>query len=132
MAEMTDIEVMTLGVGLASPLQTSTTKGDLVAVSGADNVVNVISDLITTQVGERLMKEDIGTHVGASLFENVEQLAEFVPQEIVEVIQQYEPRVNNVRADFIPNPTNPSQIKLKVSWVVRSTGIAGSLVYPYG
>lgn len=125
----TALEETVLGKGVKSPLETNPTTGGLVTLSGSENVRNCIMDLISTRVGQRVMREDYGIEASDQLFENPLSVVDVVPLRIVEGIRRFEKRVKDVRA--VGRQISNTLVHVEVSWTLRSTGARDSLVYPF-
>lgn len=119
----------TLGKGISFPLTIDANTKDFVKVAYEENVKECIYWLISTRVGERIMNEDVGTLVNASIFEDMEVVADVVPFQIAEAIAKFEPRVENVRVKA--EQTSLTELRVTVIWTVRATGRVDNLVYPY-
>lgn len=118
-----------LGKGVKYPLTMDKATGDFARVANEDNVRECIYWLIATRVGERVMNEDFGTTANDSLFQDIEAVADVLPFQIADVIARYEPRVTHVKLKT--ERTGVSDLRITITWIVRSTGRGGSLVYPY-
>ena len=123
------VEREPLGRGLASPLSIDPVTKDFRRLEGPDNVKQCIIDLLTTQVGERVMNEDFGTRLPPLLFENADGLVDVIPVHVVEAISRFEPRVRNpkARATVIGNST----IQVQISWEIRTSGRRENMTYPF-
>ena len=123
------LEQQYLGTGLLSPLRTDPDTLDFQTVSGEENVLKCIEDLLMTRIGERLMNEDFGSAFPSALFENKAGLLHVLPTLTVQTILRFETRVINVTA--VAESAGATAIEVTVSWTVKATGSPGSLVYPY-
>lgn len=123
------LETQILGKGLASPLVVDSSINDFKRVEYAENVKQCIMDLIDTRIGERVMRENVGTEIHALLFESQTAVIDIMPVQIVQAIERYEPRVTRVSA--VARPEGDNIVHTLVSWILRATGKQDSLVYPY-
>ena len=67
---------------------------DLIAIKNETAIARSLRNLVLTTPGERFFNENLGSQVNNLLFENVDDVtAMSVRQEIINVIENYEPRV---------------------------------------
>ena len=67
---------------------------DLIAIKNTTAIARSLRNLVLTTPGERFFNENLGSQVNNLLFENVDDVtAMSVRQEIINVIENYEPRV---------------------------------------
>ena len=82
---------------------------DLPILKNERAISRSIRNLVETIKTERFFNSLIGSDVGASLFEFVDYgTASVVQNQIETAIENYEPRVNNVRVSVDPQPDNNS------------------------
>ena len=67
---------------------------DLIAIKNQTAIARSLRNLVLTTPGERFFNENLGSQVNNLLFENVDDVtAMSIRSEIINVIQNYEPRV---------------------------------------
>ena len=67
---------------------------DLIAIKNETAIARSLRNLVLTVPGERFFNENLGSQVNNLLFENVDDVtAMSVRQEIINLIENYEPRV---------------------------------------
>ena len=77
---------------------------DLIAIKNTTAIARSLRNLVLTTPGERFFNEDLGSEVNNLLFENVDDItAMSVRTEIINVIENYEPRVNLLRVSVNAN-----------------------------
>ena len=77
---------------------------DLIVIKNATAIARSLRNLVLTTPGERFFNENLGSEVNNLLFENVDDItAMSVRTEIVNVIENYEPRVNLLRVSVNAN-----------------------------
>jgi phage baseplate assembly protein W len=78
-------------------------------------IINAIKNLILTNHYERPFQPEVGSNIRRMLFENVDVIiAARLEREIVETIENFEPRVEVSRVTAIPAPDeNSYQIELE-------------------
>jgi phage baseplate assembly protein W len=103
--------------------------GDVALKYNEQAVIRSIRNLLSTNQGERLFQPEVGSSLNALLFEPVSSItATLIQNEIVRMIQNYEPRATVSQVDvtalpdsnkfnvsiyaYIGNQTTPSAINL--------------------
>ena len=67
---------------------------DLIVIKNATAIARSLRNLVLTTPGERFFNENLGSQVSNLLFENVDDITAIsIRQEIINVIENYEPRV---------------------------------------
>jgi len=75
---------------------------DLIALKDENAIARSVMNLVFTNKGERMFQNDIGSQVQSILFENLNDItADSVKDEIENVIQNYEPRVNLIDVEVL-------------------------------
>ena len=68
---------------------------DLIVIKNQTAIARTLRNLVLTTPGERFFNEELGSQVNNLLFENVDDVTALsIRSEIINVIQNYEPRVN--------------------------------------
>jgi phage baseplate assembly protein W len=85
---------------------------DLPVLTNERAIIRSIRNLVQTIPTERFFNSTIGSNVISSLFEFVDYAtSSLIESQIIEVIQNYEPRVNNVLVQADPKPdTNEFEV----------------------
>ena len=77
---------------------------DLIAIKNETAIARSLRNLVLTTPGERFFNENLGSQVNNLLFENVDDItAMSVRTEIINVIENYEPRVELVKVGVDAN-----------------------------
>ena len=77
---------------------------DLIAIKNQTAIARSLRNLVLTTPGERFFNEGIGSQVNNLLFNNVDDItAVSVRNEIINVIENYEPRVKLLRVSVRAN-----------------------------
>ena len=80
---------------------------DLIALKNATAISRSIRNLIFTQLGERFFSPNLGSRIGGSLFELLDYgSASAIETEIKITLDNYEPRVELIDVQAIPNFDN--------------------------
>ena len=77
---------------------------DLIAIKNTTAIARSLRNLVLTTPGERFFNENLGSQVNNLLFENVDDItAVSIRTEIINVIENYEPRVKLIRVSVDAN-----------------------------
>ena len=77
---------------------------DLIVIKNATAIARSLRNLVLTTPGERFFNENLGSQVNNLLFENVDDItAMSIRSEIINVIENYEPRVNLLKVSVNAN-----------------------------
>lgn len=80
---------------------------DVITISNETAIARSIRNLILTQPGERFFREDLGSEVKSSLFNTIDFIsADLIKGQIERVINAYEPRVELINVDVLPDFDN--------------------------
>ena len=91
---------------------------DLIAIKNVTAIARSLRNLVLTTPGERFFNEELGSQVGNLLFENVDDVtAMSIRSEIINVIENYEPRVNLIKVGVNANIDNYS-MDVKITYQI--------------
>jgi phage baseplate assembly protein W len=77
---------------------------DLIVIKNETAIARSIRNLVFTLPGERFFNENLGSRISNSLFENIDNTsAGIIQDEIENTIQNYEPRVDLISVEVLPN-----------------------------
>ena len=83
---------------VSASFQVNPLTNDLIAIKNVTAIARSLRNLVLTTPGERFFNEELGSQVGNLLFENVDDVtAMSIRSEIINVIENYEPRVNLIK-----------------------------------
>jgi phage baseplate assembly protein W len=116
-----------LGQGLSFPPRIGP-DGRLAWSAGEDNVRDLIRVILTTEPGERVMRENFGCGLRQYLFEpNTATTRQRIQNSIQQSIARWEPRVSVDNVAVLPDDTDPRRVNITVQFhLVTSLG-QGSL-----
>ena len=78
---------------------------DLVSLSDTSAIARSIRNIVFTSPGEKFFNPDFGPRISESLFENVDEVSALaIEDEIKSSIINFEPRVNLLNTNVVPNP----------------------------
>ena len=89
---------------LSMTFQANPLNYDLIALKNETAIARSVRNLVLTYPGERFFNENLGSKVSRSLFENADEIsASVIKDEIKNTIVNYEPRVDLISVDVVPN-----------------------------
>jgi len=89
---------------ISSSFQISPINFDLISIKNETAIARSIRNLIFTLPGERFFNQNLGSRISNSLFENINNTsAGIIQDEIENTIQNYEPRVDLISVEVLPN-----------------------------
>ena len=90
---------------LSMSFETNPLNDDLVSLSDTTAIARSIRNIVFTSPGEKFFTPDFGSRISESLFENVDEVSALaIEDEIKSSIINFEPRVNLLRTNVVPNP----------------------------
>ena len=96
---------------------------DLIVIKNATAIARSLRNLVLTTPGERFFNENMGSQVNNLLFENVDDItAMSIRTEIINVIENYEPRVKLINVSVFPN-TDEYNIDVTLSYQIIGINI---------
>jgi uncharacterized protein len=120
-----------LGVGWQFPIGLS--QGDQVAMAyQEESVRQAIWTILSTAPGERVMRPDFGCGIHDMVFAvNSAGTSGLVASNVREALIQWEPRIEVLRVDVLPDLANPTLLLIEIEYRVRATNNRFNLVYPF-
>ena len=120
-----------LGVGWTSPVELDG-KGQIKVSRYEDSVRQSIWMIIGTAKGERVMRPDFGCGIHELVFapNNLGTIGKIV-SDVRDALIEWEPRIDVLDVDTIPDRTQPNVILIQVNYQVRTTNNIFNLVYPF-
>jgi len=92
---------------ISMTFQSNPLNSDLIALKNETAISRSIRNIVFTLPGEKFFNEDFGSRVSRSLFENIDDIsASIIADEIRNSIQNYEPRVELIDVQTIPDYDN--------------------------
>ena len=90
---------------ISMSFETNPLNDDLVSLSDSSAIARSIRNIVFTQPGEKFFNPDFGSRISESLFENVDDVSALaIEDEIKSSIINFEPRVNLLSTNVVPNP----------------------------
>ncbi len=120
-----------VGRGFSFPMGVNT-DGGIRMTRGPEDLDASMRVILSTAPGERLMRPQFGCRIWDLIFEPVNfntlgQMAEAAG----EAIAQWEPRVDVLDIDCVPDSLDPYLVNIDITYKVRATNDRRNLVYPF-
>ena len=127
-----DKESSFLGRGWAFP---PTLQGGILPtamVSEEEDIQQSLRIILSTRMGERLMRPDFGVDLHNMVFHQMDLTARTQLREAIErAILYYEPRITLTDVNFDMSEERNGILRIYLEYDVRMTNSRGNLVYPY-
>ena len=92
---------------LSMSFQVNPINSDLIATKNETAIARSVRNLVITRPGERFFNPNLGSKVYETLFDNMDEIsASIIQDEIRDTIDNYEPRVELISVEAIPNYDN--------------------------
>ena len=90
---------------ISMSFETNPLNDDLVSLSDTSAIARSIRNIVFTSPGEKFFNPNFGSRISESLFENVDEVSALaIEDEIKSSIINFEPRVNLLNTNVVPNP----------------------------
>jgi phage baseplate assembly protein W len=122
-----------LGLGWAFPVARDS-QGDIQIAAYEEDVRQAIRIILSTNLGERVMRPDFGAGLRALLFEPMNTTTLSLAQHHVErALTEWEPRIDvlGVRVMFDKDDPSRGRLLIDIDYRVRATNTFYNLVYPF-
>ena len=120
-----------IGTGWSFPPAFDNVRGDTAMSSGVQDIMESLGILLSTTLGERIMRPEYGCNLKAYVFDPMNMTMEAYIKKLVEdAIIYYEPRITleKVKVDVI---ANEGVMWINVDFSVDATNSRANYVYPY-
>jgi len=120
-----------LGVGWTSPCMLDQ-HGQIKVAKYEDAVRQSIWMILSTANGERVMRPDFGCGIHEKVFApNSYGTVGQIVSDVRDALIEWEPRIDILDVDTIPDPQQPNVILIQVNYQIRTTNNIFNLVYPF-
>jgi len=121
-----------LGRGWSFPPAFTRGGADVVMVSGADDIHQSLQILLSTRLGERVMREEYGCDLFEAQFEEIDQaLINRITGLVTDAVIVGEPRIELDAVSAAESDKEPGLLLVQVAYTVKSTNSRYNLVYPF-
>lgn len=101
-------------------------------VSEEEDIQQSLRIILSTRMGERLMRPDFGVDLHNMVFHQMDLTARTQLREAIErAILYYEPRITLTDVNFDMSEERNGILRIYLEYDVRMTNSRGNLVYPY-
>lgn len=120
-----------LGTGWGFPPTFKKGSASVGMVADVEDIHQSLQILLTTRIGERIMRPGYGCNTERLLFEPLNTSLQTYMQDLVKrAILRYEPRIKLDKVSLEPTPLE-GRILLKVDYTVKGTNSRYNFVYPF-
>ena len=120
-----------LGVGWTSPVRLDE-NGQIQVAKYEEAVRQSIFMILGTAKGERVMRPDFGCGIHDKVFApNSSRTLGKIISDVRDALIEWEPLIDILDVDTIPDPQKPNMILVQVNYQVRTTNNIFNLVYPF-
>lgn len=120
-----------LGVGWTSPVELNA-KGQIKVAKYEEAVRQSIGMILSTAKGERVMRPNFGCDIQEKVFfPNSSGTIGQIISDVRDALIEWEPRIDVLDVDAIPDPQQPNVILIQVNYQIRTTNNIFNLVYPF-
>ena len=121
-----------LGTGWQFPPAFTEQGGDVLTVSGAEDIHQSIQILLSTRLGERVMNDTFGCDLFHAVFAEIDQdtintLKGFVSDAIL----FHEPRIELDSIGIVESDDEQGLLRIEIEYTVKSTNSRFNMVYPF-
>lgn len=118
-----------IGVGWKFPIRVNA-KGGIPLSSGPDRIQDAIWIILSTALGERVMRETFGAGVNDFVFRsNSDAVRAQLAAAVSAALARWEPRITQVNVS-VQDGSEPSQVLIVIDYQISSTNELFNLVYP--
>ncbi len=121
-----------LGTGWSFPPAFENQGRSLRTVSAEEDVRQSLQILLSTGLGERVMRPTFGWKRDTLMFEPLStSFATYLKREIETAILFFEPRIELNRLTFDTAPDRDGLVEIRLDYTIRTTNTRSNLVYPF-
>lgn len=121
-----------LGRGWSFPPAFDQSRKTVDMLEAEDDIRSSLEILLSTEIGERVMRHNFGWKRDRWLFESLTTTAASAMQkEIENALLFFEPRIDLNRVRLLPGDRESGLVEIHVDYVVRNTNTRNNLVFPF-
>lgn len=129
---VTDDDTSFLGTGWGFPPEFTRGGAQVGMVSDAQDIQQSLEILLSTQPGERVMREDFGCDLNSVAFDEMDQsLVNAITSVISNAILYYEPRIMLNDLLVSENKDQRGALFINIDYTIRNTNSRFNMVYPF-
>ena len=108
---------------ISMTFQANPLNNDLIAIKNENAIARSVKNIVFTLPGEKYFNPNFGSKISKVLFENIDDItASVIVDEIKESIRNYEPRVELLDVEAIPNFDN-NQFDVNIVYIIVGSDI---------
>lgn len=120
-----------LGNGLSFPLRTDA-RGQIVLVTGSEDIDQSILIILRTRPGERVMRPTFGCRANELLFEpRSAGTVSLLQNYILEALRMWEPRIEVINVNVSDEGGDVGVLLTEIEYQIKATHDTRSIVYPF-
>jgi hypothetical protein len=120
-----------VGRGWAFPIQLNN-QGQVALIGGENEIQQAIHLILSTRLGERLMRPDFGCRIHELVFApNDLTTAAAAERYVREALGRWEPRIILTRVTAVPDDNQDGALLIRVEFKIKATQDPRSLVFPF-
>jgi uncharacterized protein len=121
-----------LGQGWSFPPVFNKKNRKVEMVKEEEDIRQSLQILLSTRIGERVMRPDFGCNLDEMLFENLDiTLKTYVTDLIESAILYFEPRIELNAVEIQPDNELEGVLMIHLIYTIRSTNTRNNFVYPF-
>lgn len=121
-----------LGRGWKFPPEFSGGVSPTAMVAQEEDIHQSLHIILSTRVGERIMRPDFGANLHDLVYHNMDLTARTQLRAAIEkAILLWEPRITLTRVSFDMSEEKSGVLYVSLEYVIRQTNARGNMVYPY-
>jgi uncharacterized protein len=126
------VEQSFLGTGWSFPPTFTIGGAEVEMVAGVEDIHQSLQILLSTRLGERVMRDDFGCDLSYVLFEEIDQsLVNSLTRIVSDAILYHEPRISLDSLDVSESEIQPGLLLISIEYMIRSTNSRFNMVYPF-
>lgn len=121
-----------LGRGWSFPPQFDKNTREVVMLDGEADVKSSIEIILSTELGERVLRPSFGWKRDLWLFEQLTTTAATtIEKEVKDTLLFFEPRIDLNAVRIVAGDNVSGRVEILIDYTIRSTNTRGNLVFPY-
>lgn len=119
-----------LGTGWGFPVRLND-RGRFAQATDTDVIEASIRLILSTSIGERLMRPDFGSTLSSFVFKPInEENRAKMSSAVNEALQRWEPRIKVSQISVTPSQADRATVLIDVEYRIRRTNVRANFVYP--
>lgn len=121
-----------LGRGWSFPPEFDKSQQEVKMLEGEADVQSSLEIILSTQLGERVLRPSFGWKRDRWIFESMTATAAAaIQKEVEEALLFFEPRIKLLSVKLLPGDKTSGRLEIVIDYTIRSTNKRGNLVYPF-